>query len=308
MKICFIPFYAQCPQHKYAASARIRAEWPAKYLCADVCSSKFSVKDLLKYEIIIFQKCYNFNFIEVANSLKRWNKKIILVLDLCDAEWITRESELRQMINIVDFLTVSTDSIRAWVNTEFPLKNCYVIPDGHDLDYYQPDKMPEIINEPLKYAWFGNIGTIKSLEAIMMYLEQLSGEFDSLTIISDELSRNKIKSEKLKIRFFLWRLETVNTIIRSCNLSLNPRLETDEYKVKSNNKTAMSYILGLPCIDRSVNDETGWRDDLINMRNYENRKKDIVEKREHFLQKYSMNEIALIWLKVLDTEYKKCYN
>ena len=300
MKIIFIPFYAQCPQHRYAASARFRAEWPAKYLNADILDEKAIYSDLYNYELVIFQKTYNLKFLELAKRLRE--KGIKTGFDLCDAEWIGHEIEIKAMIETVDFITASTPAIMAWVLNEFPKKQCYVIPDGHDLKYYNSALPVKQTAGPLNYVWYGNSGTILSLKAIIGIIEANSGPKDTLTIIADERARNAILSDKIGVKFVPWQLETVNDEIRRCNLVLNPRLDNESYRVKSNNKTAMAYILGLPCIDKIANDERGWTNDLINLRLVKNRKKDMAEKREYFLNNFNMTAVAKIWLRAIQNE------
>ena len=300
MKIIFIPFYAQCPQHRYAASARFRAEWPAKYLNADILDEKAIYSDLYNYELVIFQKTYNLKFLELAKRLRE--KGIKTGFDLCDAEWIGHEIEIKAMIETVDFITASTPAIMAWVLSEFPKKQCYVIPDGHDLKYYNSALPVKQMAGPLNYVWYGNSGTILSLKAIIGIIEANSGPKDTLTIIADERARNAILSDKIGVKFVPWQLETVNDEIRRCNLVLNPRLDNESYRVKSNNKTAMAYILGLPCIDKIANDERGWTNDLINLRLVKNRKKDMAEKREYFLNNFNMTAVAKIWLRAIQNE------
>ena len=300
MKIIFLPFYAQCPQHRFAASARFRAEWPAKYLNADIADGRIIYNDLYNYELVIFQKVYNLKFLELAKRLRE--KGIKTGFDLCDAEWIGHEIEIKAMIETVDFITASTPAIMAWVLNEFPKKQCYVIPDGHDLKYYNSALPVKQMAGPLNYVWYGNSGTILSLKAIIGIIEANSGPKDTLTIIADERARNAILSDKIGVKFVPWQLETVNDEIRRCNLVLNPRLDNESYRVKSNNKTAMAYILGLPCIDKIANDERGWANDLINLRLVKNRKKDMAEKREYFLNNFNMTAVAKIWLRTIQKE------
>jgi len=302
-KILFIPFWAMCPEHRSAASARFRAEWPAKYIGADMMQTTSVYSDLYNYDLVVFQKAYNIRFLEIAKELKRL--RIKTALDLCDAEWLQREIEIKAMIDVVDFITVSTQAIKDWVQNEFPGKNCYVIPDGHDLEYYKPGEPVKQKCGPVKYVWYGNSGTIISLRAIIGLVEQLAGKGDTLTVIADERARNAITSARIGVKFIPWKLETVNKEIKKCNLALNPRLDNESYRVKSNNKTAMAYILGLPCIDRLITDDDGWFDDLINFKLAEKRARDEEKKRHYFIKNFCMEKVAEIWKKTLCKELKK---
>lgn len=300
-KVIFIPFYAQCPHLWTAASARFRAEWPAKYLGAAIVETTAIYSDLCDADLVIFQKTYNLKFLDLARRLKE--KGIKIAFDLCDAEWINREVEIKAMIEAVDFVTVSTVAIKAWIINQYPKKSCYIIPDGHDLDYYKPGKPVKQNAGSMNYVWYGNSGTILSLRAIMGALEANSGPKDTLTIIADECGRNAILSDKIGIKFVPWQLKTVNNEIRRCNLVLNPKLDNESYRVKSNNKTAMAYILGLPCIERMATDEKGWTDDLINLRLVKNRKKDVMDKRDYFLKNFNMTAVAKIWQEAINQEF-----
>lgn len=304
-KVIFVPFYAQCPQHRYAASARIRAEWPAKYLGADIITPTMTARELLEYDVVIFQKCFNRKFKEIAEELKRKKPGIKLGFDLCDAEWTNRAVEIKNMIQAVDFVTVSTEKIKEFVNDAFLNQPCHVIPDGHDLDYYKTEERQKE-DSAVHYVWYGNSGTIKSLQAIMPVLERWSTKDDTLTIIADPLASTYIPiSKKISIKFIPWKLETVNGEVARCNVALNPRLNTRAYEVKSNNKTVMAYILGLPCIDLPVDNEDEWAKELIRMRVPGNRKEDVKAKRQAFIEDYRMEKIAEIWEKVLATELNK---
>jgi len=310
-KILFIPFYIQSPHLRTSASARIRAEWPAKYLGASLYLEGASS---VGYDLVIFQKCYNQKFQDCAVYLKKENPEAKLALDLCDAEWINREVELKAMIDKMDFVIASTNQIKKWVQRNFPNKMCYKIPDGHDLEYYSKaldaldngEGRPIFQPGPINYIWYGNSGTIKSLKALMPTLESVNGKGDTLTIIADERARGAIKSQKIAINFVLWHLDTVNYEVIKGNLVLNPRLDTQEYAVKSNNKTVMAYILGRPCIDRLVTDDSGWMSDFIKFRNPYFRVEDVAKKRPEMIEKYGMENVAKIWGKVLDKELKKC--
>jgi hypothetical protein len=90
--------------------------------------------------------------------------------------------------------------------------------------------------------------------------------------------------------------------VRKGNLVLNPRLDSEAYRVKTNNKTAMAYILGLPCIDRIATDRQEWDNDLIRFKEAKDRKKDVEEKRDFYLNNYDMQTIAYQWLRVLEKE------
>jgi len=301
-KILFVPFWMQCPQHKAAASARFRAKWPAKYLEADLCTELMAPQHLFDYDLVIFQKCYNKKFLNLARELKIRKKKVCF--DICDSEWTQREDEVQKMIDMADFITCPTEMIRTKINS-MSAKNCYVIPDGHDLEYYQPIQYAIIYKqEPLKMVWYGNSGTIITLQAIFLILNEICGKDDTLTIIADERARSQAVGLKIKHKFVEWELETANDEIRKHNLALNPKLDTFSY-FKSNNKTATAYILGLPCIERWNIDIEGWKDDLIRMRNPQVRMKDLQSKRMYYLNNFSMERVAEIWKKVIAKELKK---
>lgn len=294
-KIIFVPFYAQCPEHRQSASARIRAEWVAKYLPADIINEKTKFIDLANYDFVIFQKCFSRKFIDIAKAIKQKNKNVKIGLDLCDPVWEQRSEEVRDMINVVDFVTVSTLELGDEVNKIFPV--CpYFMPDGHDLEYYKADQRKIHDKKTgIKYVWHGNNGTIKSLQAIMRCLEDVSLKDDSLTIIADPLAKGIIKSKKLKIIFEKWNVDTVNDIVANCDVSLNPRLDTKEYSLKSNNKTVMSYILCVPCIDKNVKDEKEWKNKLIHLKDFTNRQNDVKIKRDELIKKYRIEKIVDHW-------------
>jgi len=83
---------------------------------------------------------------------------------------------------------------------------------------------------------------------------------------------------------------------------LNPRLDTPQYSFKSNNKTVMAYILGLPCIDLLANDEVNWNLKLEYFRDAGNRACDVNGKRGELIDEFGMRNVVKIWKKVLAKE------
>jgi|GEM_PF-3394887 len=298
-KIIFIPFYAQCPEHIYSASARIRAEWVAEYMPADIISEKTTNIELADYDFVIFQKCFSRKFIEIAERIKEKNPKVKIGLDLCDPVWKDRHDEVSAMIKIVDFITAPTKELGSEIYKIFNVKT-YIIPDGHDLKYYnvKPRKLP-VKKCGLKYVWYGNRGTIKSLQEIMQYLEDVSLKGDSLTIIADPIARGIIESDKLEIIFKEWKVDTVNDQVAECDISLNPKLDTKEYTFKSNNKTVMSYILKVPCIEKNVADRNGWVEELALLKDFTNRRNDVKIKRDKLIKDFRIETIVDKWKDLL---------
>jgi hypothetical protein len=151
-------------------------------------------------------------------------------------------------------------------------------------------------------VWYGNSGTINSLKATIEVLEDTAGPKDSLTIIADERARNAILSDKIAVKFVPWAIETANSEIKRCNLVLNPRLDNESYRVKSNNKTAMAYIIGLPCIDKIVTDRDGWFKKLVEFKQVDKRQNDVLKNRQYYLKNYCMEAVAKIWLRAIQKE------
>jgi len=290
MKILFIPFYIQAPQHRMAASARLRAEWPAKYIPADIFQENMTVDDVRKYDIIIFQKCFNFKFQFLANELK----DKVTVLDLCDPEWESRGDEVDAMVKLMSSITCPTRRMAEAIKERYKDKFVSVIIDGQDLEFHNKTKIHK--DEPVKLVWYGNQNTIEALQKIMQELEKAG---KPLKVICDKPGFEKLQYDKKKIdvEFVEWDLKTVNKEILECNVALNPKIDEPKYLYKSNNKTTKAWALGLPCITKDFERE------IVRFSNWQERVISAAKGRKLVDEKYNNINTAKIWYNFLRSQY-----
>ncbi len=201
------------------------------------------------YDAYVFQKTYTPRFIETARSLKYDGK--VVIFDLCDAEWVNpaREKNLREMLSVVDYVTTSSEFIRQYIVKNYH-KLCRFIPDRLDLDTVPKTK--EHTGKTSRVIWFGNRNTIAYLNMFNDILWKVNHDSPfTLVLMSDEFDAytDMGGSDKPEIEKVKWEEKKANDVILGCDVVLNPHgVDDDIGKAKSDNKTTLSWALGLPVV------------------------------------------------------------
>lgn len=256
MKTLFLPFREswetpdQRESIKYSASSRIRCDYVSKYW-GDSWIWNGDPDTLQGFDAYIFQKIFSPKFLELAQQMKNAGK--LIIFDLCDAEWERQDDRrnwLAKMIRLSDYVTCSTEYIRVYVTKNYH-KPAYRIPDRLDLDEF-PKVKDHNNNHPLRVGWFGNRNTIYQLNSMneSLYLANKDIAF-TLVLISDQFDGYKpIEGEGgFPIEKRIWKLETANEDVLSCDVIVNPHdMETETGRAKSDNKTITSWALGIPVV------------------------------------------------------------
>jgi hypothetical protein len=301
MRASFVPFSVRCPQHKGAASERIRVDWIVKQL-KDARKVDSLDEITAEDDIVVLQKVYGAGINPNIAKMKRDGKKI--VLDICDPDWQS-PNLLPYVIEIVllsDAITVPSPGMQDLIVENFGIdpKKIWVIEDMMDLDYHNSFKIHSEIptGEIPRLVWFGNSGTIGALAHYIPDLEELYDRIKfELVLISNQ--GTILPATKIPLDYYLWNLETVNMIIMECDVAINPKIVGEEYK--SNNKTLTAWACGLPCIEVWPWSEPIWKLRLQSyLESQAQRKLEGQDARKHIERWYNTKQSAKEWEKLFD--------
>lgn len=255
-----------------APSARLRSYLPCQYLEKEGYSCEiFEPKNIDNYQLVIFQKAYAQEDIELAKSLKNVGTKI--VFDLCDNHFYNpehspvlteRKERLYQILEIADTVTVSTCELQKVVASEG--KDSIVIDDvvhqwwttnlWEDLTI-NARKLTFKKKNLLKLVWYGSAGLdsppfgMIDLEQTVPILEAISQQFPiQLTVISDseEKYHKYLSKTSFSTRYFKWELTSFPRLFKENDICLIP-INLNPFTIcKSNNRLILSLLLGVPAI------------------------------------------------------------
>lgn len=224
---------------------------------AHIGSTKLRVHNLIKYwdeaslykygakaDVMIYQKVYTTFDFKYQEHFKG-----IQILDICDPDWKdTPDIYITQTMNLMDAVVVPTESLRKYLKqmTKTPV---HVIKDRFDLTDF-PN--PKVHTGTLETAvWFGYSHNADNLKFAIPSLEKRG---INLTVISNEdphayrwaLDQNEYHDKHYK--FLKYNLETVYAEIQRADVTVFPEGHRPFDKFKSENKTIMSQLCGVPVI------------------------------------------------------------
>jgi len=211
---------------KNIGSSKIRSFWVNKYWD----ESEIFVQGR-KYDTVIYQKCY---WVEHAKLFKG-----IKILDLCDPDWLSWGYRIKEMIEEVDGITTSTEELAESIR-KFTKKPVKCIPDRVDLEDFKFKKVHE--GEAKSVVWFGYSQNSEILKPVVHFL--IKNKLD-LIIVSDK-NFASFPNQNINISFYKWKGETAYSDIIKGDIAVNPTSKDGKWKYKSNNKTLISWCLGLP--------------------------------------------------------------
>ena len=188
-----------------------------------------------KYDNLIFQKTYWHEMMEHFKGPK--------ILDLCDPDWINGTVDLIETGNLVNAITCSSSSLTALVKTYFPEKIVVCVPDRLDFDTFPLPREPHK-NRAKEIVWFGYIANAH--ETIAQFAPTLKELGLNLTIISDRPYSNEDEILELSPKFIPYSIHSAYSNIKQADIVINPKSDKAFFKYKSNNKTIISWKLGLP--------------------------------------------------------------
>lgn len=231
-----------------------------------------------KFDNMIFQKVYWQTFMEDYKGIK--------ILDLCDPDWLGGDLKLKEISEYVDAFTCSSQGLTDFVKDKVD-RPCITVPDRVNLDLFPVQKSH--FERAKTVVWFGYLKNgSKMLDSL---LPLLAHHNLSLLIVSDTPYRTSM-SFGVNIHNINWIPQSAYYDIQQGDMVINPVSKFGRFKYKSNNKTVISWALGLPVAENE--------DDLVRFIDPEERNKEVKEKFEIVKKEYDVNlSIAqyknLIW-------------
>lgn len=188
-----------------------------------------------KYDGLIFQKVYWKEMMQLFKGPK--------ILDLCDPDWLNGSVNIIEIEKYFDAITCSSNELTDAVKKMFPHKIIIHVPDRLDFNVYPPARAKH--NEMVKkLVWFGFIHNAhETLKQFSTVIEKYDLE---LTIIADNPYTQKDAIYELQPGYLPFNRHTAYAIIQQHDVVLNPRSAKLSFKYKSNNKSVVSWKLGLP--------------------------------------------------------------
>lgn len=254
------------------ASSRFRAFLPCKYLREAGWSCEiFTKKHIDNYKLVIFQKIYDRENLNLAKYLK--HKGIKTVLDLCDNEFYNphncpklrqKGEQLQRMIDTVDMVSVSTPELAKLIKgkqvividdlIEFP-KNNFLVDSYFKLrKVFQQDR-----SNLFKVVWYGNSRESLYLKAgifdllkILPCMEELSHDIPlSLTVISNSqtlFNKYLVGQVSFPIEYYDWKLKTFPYLCQENDVCIIP-INLNPWSIcKTNNRLLLSLLLCIPVV------------------------------------------------------------
>jgi hypothetical protein len=248
------------------SSARLRCYRPCEYLrSAGWKCEIFDPRRMGRYRVVVFQKAYSPNDLEIADHLRGLGVRT--VFDLCDnhiyvppdrPEFRERSDRLRRIIDLVDAVSVATPELAKIMD-----RPSVVIDDALDdapADWWSPMR---VIGRrwhrrrPLRLIWFGNAGEtsppfgIIDLARLVPVLDAVHVQIPlSLTVVSNSRAAfaRHLAATQFPTCYHEWETARFFGLFRRHDLCLIP-VNVNPYTVcKTVNRLALSLLLGVPAI------------------------------------------------------------
>lgn len=262
------------------ASVRLRSFLPCENLNKiGIRCEFFSLTRMDSYKLVIFQKSYTEEDIQLAIKLKDLGVKT--VIDICDNHFYNpagrddfeaRAARLKQMINLVDAVVVPTQELKKVVE---PLTGSIFVVDDF-IDYEKSSHIADLFNRArtilthyrqikrlrsrkiIRLVWYGNQGNpaldsgISELVSILPQLEKLNIDVPlSLTVITNNkgIFQREIQGvTTFPTHFFKWEKGTFPYLFKEHDICIIP-VKVNPFTIcKSNNRLVLSLKLGLPVV------------------------------------------------------------
>jgi len=248
------------------SSARLRCYRPCEYLrSAGWQCEIFDPGRMDRYRVVVFQKAYTPNDLDVADHLRGLGVRT--VFDLCDnhlyvppdrPDFRERADRLRRMIDRVDAVSVATPELARFID-----RPTTVIDDALDdvpVDLWSPIRTVGRRwrgRRPLRLVWFGNAGEMSppfgliDLARVVPALEAMHARSPvSLTVVSNSRAAfdKHLSGVQFPVHYHEWATSRFVRLFRGHDLCLIP-VNVNPFTVcKTVNRLALSLLLGVPAI------------------------------------------------------------
>jgi hypothetical protein len=250
--------------------SRLRAYLPAEHMRqAGWRTEVFDEGRADSYDLVIFQKIYQRDTIELARRLKQRGTK--LVFDLCDNHFYKADdspktedrcNRLQEMIDLVDAVSASTWEISRLIEHE----NVVVIDDP--IDYPARSRWLEMRlgamrlfslkrNRRVRFVWHGTAGQTNpptgliDIQRVLPHLEHLNRSVPvALTVISNSrrVFEQHVKSTTFPTKYIDWKLSTFPYHLKQNDICIIPITMNAFTVCKTNNRLVSSLLFGLPVV------------------------------------------------------------
>lgn len=183
------------------------------------------------YDAVIFQKAYFTKFAKVFNGVK--------ILDLCDPDWLDWGYPFKEMIELCDAVTCSSEALAKQVQ-RFTKKPVYFVPDRMELDTLPEPK--KHVGETKSVVWFGYSHNFAMLTGALNAIKRLNLE---LIVVSNDVFVLPASMSDIKLTNYPWSQHHLADI-QKADVLINPQSKKGHWKYKSDNKTNIGRALGLP--------------------------------------------------------------
>lgn len=219
-------------------------------------SSKIRCENLIKYwdeaewykygekpDVLIFQKVYVTESTQGLYNFPVTYKGGLKILDLCDPDWQDPAYRLKSTVDGVDAVTCSSQAIVDFVKqiTDKPVR---LIKDRFDLTKFPEEKVHK--GKAKDLVWFGYSHNSQVLRGVVFYAKKKGLK---LTVVSDNDPQawQVIGDESFKdsYKFIKWD-ETAYEMIQRRDIAVLPKGSRPQDRFKSDNKTTVARLLGLP--------------------------------------------------------------
>lgn len=230
MRVGFLTF-EQFHGKKNIGSSRIRCDWLIKHWKeAGGVGEAERYKFGRHYDVMVFQKAY---WIEFAKEFKG-----IKILDICDADWLQWSYPIKQMIDLCDAVTCSTEEIARFI-VQLTDKPVVVIPDRVDFSTMPKPKKHQ--NDLETVVWYGYAENFEVLDGAIPALKKRNLK---LIVVSN---RSYVTTQTgIDIQNLPWSQQTWIADVMRGDVVINPKHDKGRFKYKSDNKTIQAWSLGLP--------------------------------------------------------------
>lgn len=219
---------------------------------SNVGSTKIRVHNLIKYwpeadlykygekpDVLVFQKVYvgrDYDFPKTFPNLK--------ILDICDPDWF-EGIPIKETVDAMDAVVVPTEELKKFISqlTDKPIK---VIKDRFDLADFPIKKLHH--GRAKEVVWFGYNHNATALKLAVQSFERRGLR---LKIVSDQDPfaykwASKPNEYEKMYTFKKYLPDTAYKEIQKSDICVLPFLTRPKDKYKSENKTVIAQLLGLP--------------------------------------------------------------
>ena len=226
--------FEQWHGRKNIGGTRLRAGWPI--MRWNEAGPDIGTAELYKvggkYDVLIFQKVYNFDLAE--------NFKGIKILDLCDPDFLNWGYPVKRMIEACDAVSCCTEKLAEVVAGFAGNKPVWYIPDC----VLDPEKQPRKIHKgDLKtVSWYGYLDNFPALDSAVPAL--VKRELELIVVGTGPYEAQS--GQKIKFRNIQWTPEAWVKDFMRADVVINPKLTHGRFAYKSDNKTTQAWSVGMP--------------------------------------------------------------